>query len=69
MERQASYGLSVRLSIRRFCGRTCLNEKGVKVSEVEKTIVSALQAKFPSYKLVISPKAQEVLELKYDGLT
>ena len=44
-------------------------QQGLKVSEVEKTIVNALQAKFPSYKLVISPKAQEVLELKYDGLT
>ena len=43
-------------------------QQGLKVSEVEKTIVSALQTKFPSYKLVISPKAQEVLELKYDGL-
>ena len=44
-------------------------QQGLKVSEVEKTIVSVLQAKFPSYKLVISPKAQQVLELKYDGLT
>jgi len=44
-------------------------QQGLKVSEVEKTIVSALQAKFPSYKLVISPKAKEVLELKYDCLT
>ena len=43
-------------------------QEGLKLSEVEKTIVSALHAKFPSYKLVISPKAQEVLELKHDGL-
>jgi len=44
-------------------------QQGLKVSEVEKAIVSALQAKFPSYKLVISPKAQQVLELKHDNLT
>jgi len=44
-------------------------QQGLKVSEVEKAIISALQTKFPSYKLVISPKAQEVLELKHDALT
>lgn len=43
-------------------------QQGLKVSDVERTIVSALRAKFPSYKLVVSPKAQEVLELKHDGL-
>ena len=42
---------------------------GLKVSEVEKAIVGALRAEFPSHKLVISPKAQEVLELKHDDLT
>ena len=40
---------------------------GLKASEVEKTIVDALRARFPSHKLVISPKAQEVLEAKHDG--
>lgn len=44
-------------------------QQGLKVSEVEKAIVSALQAQFPLHKLVISPKAQEVLELKHDDLT
>jgi len=44
-------------------------QQGLKVSEVEKAIISALRVKFPSYKLVISPKAQEVLELKHDALT
>ena len=44
-------------------------QQGLKVSEVEKAIISALQAKFPSHKLVISPKAQEVLELKHDDMT
>jgi len=43
-------------------------QQGLKVSEVEKTIVSVLHAKFPSYKVVISPKAQEVLTGKHDGL-
>ena len=43
-------------------------QQGLKVSEVLKTVESALGNKFPSYKLVISPKAREVLEGKHDGL-
>ena len=43
-------------------------QQGLKVSQVEKTIVNVIKEKFPSYKLVISPKAREVLEGKHDGL-
>jgi len=42
---------------------------GLKVSEVEKVIVNALEGNFPSYRLVINPKAREVLEGKHDGLS
>jgi len=42
---------------------------GLKVSEVEKVIVNALEGNFLSYRLVISPKAREVLEGKHDGLS
>ena len=43
-------------------------QQGLKVSEVEKSIVDVLKTKFPSYKLVVSPKAKEVLQGKHDAL-
>ena len=42
---------------------------GLKVSEVEKAIVNALEGNFASYRLVISPKAREGLEGRHDGLS
>ena len=43
-------------------------QQGLKVSEVEKAIVNALKSNFSLYKLVISPKAGEVLAGKHDSL-
>jgi hypothetical protein len=43
-------------------------QQGIKVSEVEQTIISALKSKFPTLNLVISPRAKEVLTGKQDGL-
>jgi len=43
-------------------------QQGLKVSEVEQTIESTLRQKFPSYRLVISPKAREVSKGQHDGL-
>lgn len=42
---------------------------GLNISEVAKVIKSALEAKFPSYDLEISPKAKEVLEGIHDGFS
>ena len=42
---------------------------GLKVSEVEKAIVNVLKVNFPSYELVISPKAKAGLGGKHDGLS
>lgn len=42
--------------------------QGLRVSDVEKTIEDALRSKFPSYKLIISPKAKEVSQGSHDGL-
>jgi hypothetical protein len=44
-------------------------KQGLKISEVENTIANVLKGNFSSYKLVISPKAREVLEGKHDGLS
>lgn len=44
-------------------------QRGLKVSEVADTIKSALQAKFTSIPLDISPKAKKVLEGKHDGFS
>jgi hypothetical protein len=43
-------------------------ERGLKVSEVEQAIEGVLKQKFPSYRLVISPKAAEVSKGLHDGI-
>lgn len=44
-------------------------QAGLKISKVETAIVNALKANFPSHRLVISPKAKEVLDGKHDSLS
>ena len=43
-------------------------EQGLKASEVAKAVVNSLKGNFPSYELVISPSASEVLGGRHDGL-
>ncbi len=44
-------------------------ERGLKASEVARAVVNALKGSFPSYELVISPSASEVMGEKHDGLS
>jgi hypothetical protein len=44
-------------------------QRGLKVSELTNAILSTFTKKFPSYGLEISPKANEVLQGKHDGLS
>ena len=41
----------------------------LKVGNVERTMIDSPRGKFPSYKVVINPKAEEVSESKRDRLT
>jgi len=43
-------------------------KRGLKLSEVLKAVEETLKNKFPSFKLVISPKAGEGLAGRHDGL-
>jgi hypothetical protein len=43
-------------------------QQGLKISEVEKTIIDALKSNFPSYSMVISPRAKTALTGQLDGI-
>ena len=43
-------------------------QQGLRLSEVLNAIEETLKNQFPSYSIVISPKAREGLLGKYDGL-